>query len=350
MGGFFVGAMQIIELPIENLIPYENNPRNNDKAVDAVAASINSFGFKVPVVIDKDNVIVTGHTRIKAAQKLGIDKIPCIRADDLSEEQIKAFRLADNKVSELATWDFGKLDEELAEIHIDMEDFGFEIKEPEADEGYYGDERERTINSVNLTDYDPSRVAGKYDMPIIKACQHVPEDLISFNYVLNTDAFDKGVHFYIDDYQFERIWNSPHTYMERLSEFDCCLTPDFSLYTDMPVAMQIWNIFRSRLIGQIMQDYGIEVIPTLSWCRKNSFDFCFDGLEPGGVVSVSTIGVKEDENATKLWIDGMNEAMKRLKPSHVIIYGGDIGYDFGKTKVTYIANHNAERLKNGENR
>ena len=114
----------------------------------------------------------------------------------------------------------------------------------------------------------------------------------------------------------------------------------------MPVAMQIWNTFRSRLIGQIMQDNGITVIPTLSWCRENSYDFCFDGIEPGGVVSVSTIGVKKDAGANRLWFAGMDEAITRLRPRHVVVYGGDIGYRFS-CGVTYINNHNSERFKDG---
>lgn len=119
--------MQIIEKPIQDIIPYINNPRNNDNAVDAVASSIAEFGFKVPIVIDKNNVIITGHTRHKAAQKLGYDKVPCILADDLTEQQIKAFRLADNKVGELATWDAELLTIELDAItELDMIDFGFE--------------------------------------------------------------------------------------------------------------------------------------------------------------------------------------------------------------------------------
>lgn len=116
--------MQIIEMDIRDLIPYENNPRRNDAAVDKVAASIQEFGFKVPIIVDKDNVIVAGHTRLKAAEMLGMDKVPVIRADDLSEEKVKAFRLADNKTGEIATWDFAKLEEELLDIEcINMQEF-----------------------------------------------------------------------------------------------------------------------------------------------------------------------------------------------------------------------------------
>lgn len=111
-----------------DLLPYANNPRLNDGAVDAVAASIKEFGFKVPIIVDSDGVIVTGHTRLKAAKKLGIKTVPVIVADDLSPEQVKAFRLADNKTSELADWDLGKLDIELDGItDIDMGDFGFDL-------------------------------------------------------------------------------------------------------------------------------------------------------------------------------------------------------------------------------
>ena len=127
--------MNILDLKIEEIKPYENNPRNNDKAVNPVAESIKQFGFKVPIVIDKDNIIVCGHTRYKAAQMLNLETVPCIRADDLTEQQIKAFRLADNKVGELAEWDFEKLSEELADIsEIDMGDFEFDLSafdEPE---------------------------------------------------------------------------------------------------------------------------------------------------------------------------------------------------------------------------
>lgn len=118
--------MQIITKKLSDLRPYARNPRKNDQAVDAVANSIREFGFKVPIVIDKNGEIIAGHTRYKAAKKMKLEEIPCIIADDLTEEQIKAFRLADNKVGELADWDFGLLSGELDGIfNIDMEQFGF---------------------------------------------------------------------------------------------------------------------------------------------------------------------------------------------------------------------------------
>lgn len=119
--------LRMVYKKIEEISPYENNPRNNDEAVDAVAESIQEFGFKIPIVISGDNVVVAGHTRIKAAKKLGMKEVPCIVADDLNEEQIRAFRLADNKSAEIATWDEEKLEQELAQImNIDMSVFGFD--------------------------------------------------------------------------------------------------------------------------------------------------------------------------------------------------------------------------------
>ena len=146
--------MDVIEVNLSDLKPYERNPRNNDDAVAAVAKSIEHFGFKVPIIIDKDNIIVAGHTRMKAAMILGLEKVPCIVADDLSEEQIKAFRLADNKVAELASWDFSELEKELdelkdMELDFDMSEFGFDspeigggteqVEDPEEEEDPFDD-------------------------------------------------------------------------------------------------------------------------------------------------------------------------------------------------------------------
>lgn len=131
---------KIIYKPVDELIPYINNPRKNDQAVDAVASSINNFGFKVPIVIDKYGEIVTGHTRLKAAKKLGLKEVPVIIADDLTENQVRAFRLADNKVAELAEWDEEILQAELDLTDFDMEQFGFEeMQEIVSDEAFDDD-------------------------------------------------------------------------------------------------------------------------------------------------------------------------------------------------------------------
>lgn len=115
---------------IEDINPYEKNPRKNDKAVEVVANSIKEFGFKVPIVVDGEGIIIAAHTRLRAAKKLGLTEVPVIMAKDLTEEQAKAFRLADNKTAEVAEWDTELLNEQLDELFgvIDMNDFGFAVQ------------------------------------------------------------------------------------------------------------------------------------------------------------------------------------------------------------------------------
>lgn len=154
-----MNEIKIEYLSLGEIKPYENNPRNNEEAVDYVANSIKEFGFKVPIIIDENNVIVAGHTRLKAAEKLGLEKAPCIRADDLTEKQVKAFRLADNKVGEIATWDLEKLNIELENINLDMSEFGFEIN----------------IDEVELEEEKENPYTQKVDIPQYQMMGECPD-------------------------------------------------------------------------------------------------------------------------------------------------------------------------------
>lgn len=128
-----MSKMQIVMKNVDELIRYDNNPRDNVAAIDYVANSISEFDFKVPILIDKNNVIIAGHTRLEAAIALGWEEVPCIVGDDMTDEQVKKFRLIDNKTSEWSKWDYEKLQEELGNItFVDMEQFGFmELSKPE---------------------------------------------------------------------------------------------------------------------------------------------------------------------------------------------------------------------------
>lgn len=138
--------MQIQSAKINEVKPYPNNPRDNDGGVDAVANSIKEFGWQQPIVVDKDNVIIVGHTRYKAAKKLGMDKVPVVVASNLSDEQVRAYRLADNKTGELTDWDMSLLDDELGDIaDIDMSDFGFDLDIPEDDEEVQEDDFDEEV-------------------------------------------------------------------------------------------------------------------------------------------------------------------------------------------------------------
>lgn len=343
--------MELEFLKTDSLIPYENNPRHNDSAVRFVANSIKEFGFQVPIVIDKNGVIIAGHTRLKAAKLLRMSEVPCIRAANLSDEQVKAFRIADNSVSEVSTWDESLLKLELEEIYFDFSDFGLKLPDIKMDpidltdeeDGYYGDERERTNRTYNLDIQSRCEFTKDFwQMPIIRNNGFVPEELIGFNYAKTSEKKNVGIHFYLDDYQFERVWNYPEKYVELFQEYDCILSPDFSLYTDMPMPMKVWNVYRSRLIGAYYQSYGIPVIPTLSWAEKETFDFCFKGIPKGSIVSISTIGIKKDKDAMKTWLDGVKEMLKTVNPKTLLIYGGKLPFDYGDRETIYFNNNVTE--------
>ena len=169
--------MKIIYKKVDEIVPYEKNPRNNDDAVDFVANSIKEFGFRVPIIIDKDNVIVTGHTRLKAAQKLGMTEVPCLLADDLTEEQIKKFRIADNKTGEIAFWDNELLKEEFLSMDdfSDMADFGF------------GDFELNILTG----DYEPE----EYDNELIQEYSNDSEDFLKNKRVIITYKTDEETEF-----------------------------------------------------------------------------------------------------------------------------------------------------------
>lgn len=348
---------EYITLPLADLVPYAKNARKNDATVPELVEDIKQVGYISPIVVDENNEILAGHTRLRALLAAGYTEADILRVTGLQEAQKRKFRLYDNKVGEKSEWDFDLLAQEIADLdfgdlQLDWEipDLGAEdepkwIKNHASDKyDYYGATRERSFEQWNFLDYDSSRVEGKYNMPTNKPTQHRPKELLGFDHMLASNEYHKGVHFYLYDYMFERIWNSPRQYFDKLAKFDCVISPDFSLYTDMPIAMQIWNTYRNRLLTQMMQDYGIEVIPTIMWSTPESYDFCFDGMPKHSVLAVETVGCVKDPIAKKTWHEGMAEAMKRLEPTAIVLYGSDIGFNFGKTEVIRIANSNGERM------
>jgi hypothetical protein len=342
--------VEIVMKKVSELTPYDKNAKKHDAAqVDNVANSIKRFGWQQPIVIDDNGVVVIGHCRLMAAKKLGLSHVPVTVASGLTDLELRELRIADNKTNE-SPWDFALLDEDTSELLFEGFDFdyGFE-DEPEEEAEQEPEKKEnarlQTDYAYNLPFVDLDRTEGRYQMPIIKAESHIPDSLIGFNYALSSDDKNAGIHFYVDDYQFERIWTSPERYIEVLRPYDCVLTPDFSLYMDMPYAMKIWNVFRSRLIGQMCQDAGLAVIPTVSWAERETFDFCFDGLPGKAVLSISTIGVKNSPEAMQIWRDGVAELIRRKQPKTLLVYGGKVDFDYGNINVLYFANTVTERMK-----
>lgn len=145
---------------------------------------------------------------------------------------------------------------------------------------------------------------------------------IPFNYAKTaTDRENKGIHFYLDDYQFSRLWNRPNDYISLLSEFGAVCTPDFSQYTDMPLAMRIYNHYRKHWLGAYWQMKGIHVIPTICWSTPDSYNWCFDGEPKNAIISISSVGTQKTEEDKNAFSDGCREAIKRLEPSEMLWYG-----------------------------
>ena len=228
---------------IDSITPYENNPRKNDRAVDAVAESIKEFGFKVPMVISSDNVIVAGHTRYKAAKKLGIDSVPCIVADDLTDEQVRAFRLADNEVGSIAKWDWGKLDSELAELAgMSMERFGFDIKKEDTT---YTDKADGLIYEPSDEKVSVNSVCDKtrYD-ELIKRVEssHVTDDEKAF-------LRDAATRFMRFDYQHIADY-----YAQASDEMRGLMEDSGLVIVDINAAIENGFVKMSRAIEEIMAD------------------------------------------------------------------------------------------------
>ena len=337
--------MNIVERKVKDLIPYEHNPRKNDDAVNAVANSIKEFGFKVPIVIDKNDVVVTGHTRLKACKKLGIKTVPCIVADDLTDEQIKAFRLADNKVGEISDWDYDLLDIELNDLDFDMTDFGFEFE----DVPDYAEETQKKVEHILNLDKAQFEGVGKYDIPQLQPVYELPKikEWIGFNYVLSDkDPTGKAVHFFIDDYQFERIWNNIDRYVDKLRQYACVATPDFSPYGDMPLATQIYNHYRKHWVGCYLQNKGITVIPTIrSSTDPRSLDFFLEGEPKNSIVLISSMWASR-KNVAEAFDRSYNLMYDTLKPSKVLVYGREV--EGLRGNIEYINSFTMTRWDNKE--
>lgn len=164
---------------------------------------------------------------------------------------------------------------------------------------------------------------GEYGIPQIEPVVYEGGcDWIGFNYAKSTkDCEGKGVHFFLDDYQFCRLWSNIDRYIPMLQRFRYVMSPDFSTYTDFPKVMQIYNHYRKHWCAAYMQEAGIQVIPTISWSTPDSYDWCFDGEPEGGTVAVSSVGCMNSKEKKALFLAGDEEMVRRLQPETIIFYG-----------------------------
>ena len=318
--------MQIEMLKIKDLKPYKKNAKKHPKKqIERIANSIEAFGMNDPIGIWKDNTVIEGHGRLEALKQLGYDECPCIRLDHLADEERKAYTLAHNKVAE-SEWDFDLLNDELNDIYsFDMEDFGFEFVDTDKNKK---DTQNKVEGILNLNKATFPGV-GKYDIPQLAPVYENEigeiKEWIGFNYVLSDkEPEGKAVHFFIDDYQFQRLWNSPEKYMEKLARYEAVLTPDFSPYADMPLATQIFNHYRKHWVGALMQEYGVKVVPTIRASRdERSLDFYLDGEPKGGVVCISSMWTSDDE-AREYFLREYETMRKTLKLEKIYVYGNEV--------------------------
>jgi hypothetical protein len=165
---------------------------------------------------------------------------------------------------------------------------------------------------------------GKYNVPEMYPVHDIGniKEWIGFNYTNTTGKRrkDVGVNFFLYDQQFERVWNNPNRYADFLSQFGAVLSPDFSLYTDFPKAVQIYNHYRNQWIGRYWQDAGLTVIPTVSWSDEESWDWCFDGVPVGSIVAVSNVGCMNSKYSQRMFMHGYNEMLKRLQPKEILFF------------------------------
>jgi hypothetical protein len=166
-----------------------------------------------------------------------------------------------------------------------------------------------------------AQIVGEWDMPFVRASERVPNQLVSFDKFKVGSDRDKWVHFYIHDCQFERVWNRPQHYLEKLKHCQGVISTDFSLYTNMPLAQQLWNTYRNRTLANWFQRNGIEVIPNVRWGDEKSYTFCFDGIEPGKTVAIGTHGCIKKKQDKLEFQRGLEAMLERLYPETIIVYG-----------------------------
>lgn len=167
--------------------------------------------------------------------------------------------------------------------------------------------------------------SGTYGIPKMRRVTDCGvENWIGFNYARSCDKeerHDHGVHFYLDDYQFTRTWSDPERYIKMLADFAAVASPDFSMYTNFPKALQVYNCYRAHWLGRYWQDHGVNVIPNVMWSDCRSFDYCFDGVPTDSVVIVSSVGTQGNETSGRMFMDGYREMMYRLRPVKIFFYG-----------------------------
>ena len=318
--------LKIEYIDIEKLNHYENNSKIHTKEqIEYIANSIKEFGFNDPLgIAGEDNIVLEGNGRVEAAKVLGITKIPCVRLDHLSKEERQAYVIAHNSTNLETGFDLSILQKEIDALpKYDFSMLGVNKNEIENLQ-HLNDDFYKQLLSIQTKKLvrNEFKMVGKYDLPIIHKDEFDLEKIKLYSYS-NTKYDDnrnkhKTIHFFIHDYRFESVYENAEYAVQKLKQYYALCSPDFSLYTDMPILLQMYNTFKNRWCGAYWQSLGIKVIPTISWSDKRSFEFCFDGVEKGSVVAISTHG---NHKCKEEFMLGYAKMLEILNPSAIICYG-----------------------------
>ena len=327
--------MKIEYISPSELVPYSRNAKRHPaEQVKKIANSIKEFGFRQPIVIDKNNVVVIGHGRLLAAKRLKLDTVPVTRAEDLSDEQIRLLRLADNSVAD-SEWNMDFVQEELMDLDMDVDfadfglDFEFESENKEKDDEEYTDSLVRSAFEGNVFENQEKmqfESDNYYGIPSMNPTQTTGTQFVRFcdwNEIENPE--DYIAHFYYDDVKFMQAWRNPDKYLEKLRKFKAVVAPDFSSYTDFPIVLQILGAYRRQWVGAYWQMMGIDVIPDCQWGNEETYKWCFEGIPKNATVAISSLGVKRNREFNgeddELFRKGFDEMMNRLNPTTILWYG-----------------------------
>lgn len=317
--------LKIEYIATNSLTHYANNSKiHTREQIEHIANSIREFGFNDPLgIAGENNVVLEGNGRVEAAKMLGIEQLPCVRLEHLTKEEQQAYVIAHNSTNLETGFDLEILQREIQNLpKFDFNLLGLEnqiLNLQNIDDDYYKTFLKEEIKKLVRNELP---FVGKYDMPIIKR-EEIALDKIKLMSYTNAKYNDKRnkhrtIHFFVHDYRFENTYSNPKMSVEKLRQYYCLLSPDFSVYIDMPYILQLYSVYKNRWVGAYWQKKGIRVIPTISWSDERSFEFCFEGLEKGGIVAVSTHG---NYKTKEKFLAGYKKMLEKIEPSAIICYG-----------------------------
>jgi len=339
---------------VADINPADYNPRKiTERELNKLENSLNEFGDLSGIVVNlRTNNLISGHQRTKKLNPdFKIYKEPykditgtvsngyietsngrfSYREVDWEAAKEMAANIAANKIG--GAWDNDKLKEvflELDQLNFELELTGFDLPKienmmlaaghPEEKENF-----RETLDFFHLNKF-MAYANNKYDIPLVKKQSLEISELIGFNYCLSAkkEDYSKTIHFYLDDYQFDRVWNNPYYYTPTLKMFNGAISATFSTYADMPLAIQIYNIYRNRYLGALWQREGLTVIPSIVWGNERTLEAALMGLDKNPIISIGTLGPMKEKELKAEFIKEYKYIIEKLDPELVILYGDHI--------------------------